>query len=355
MMLMLHCLQRPVAGLLLALATLQPLHAQEARTPRQLIEALDLEVRQLLQAKAERTPEKAEQAVAEAIAALASRSPGHLSLTDSDSRGRTPLMLAARGPYPLIVQALLADPTVKLSVNQKDADGASAWMLASFAPALTLLSCEPGLLTRERYVLLPPYLQHMAQLLTTGAAPVGLVVSQLQLAGADTDVETAKSLWLQQCPNATPALREALATGELLPTLVNEAVRSLREFNDTAQKDVKLLPASPPPGMKFVQGERGPNGRTLPTLDIEDMVCEHMQKPELQGMVPWSGSYIVRAIVRTRAGVVEAVDLEPMTSYRKLPMPRIVDYFNSVVLRALSGYRCKGDHAFSQEFQFNVR
>lgn len=349
-------LLHPLAGLLLALAALTPLRAEEARTPRQLIEALDLEVRQLLHApKAERTPEQAEQAVADAIAALAQRAPGHLSLTDSDSRGRTPLMMAARGPYPLVVQALLADPAVQMRVNQADADGATAWMLASFAPALTLPACEPGTLTRERYALLPPYLQRMAQLLKTQAAPVGLAVSQLQLAGADTDAEAAKRLWLQQCPNAAPALREALAAGDLLPTLVNESVRTLREFNETAQKDVNLLPKSPPEGMKFVHGDRDRHGKSLPAIDIENMLCEHMDKPEITGLIPWSGTYTVRVIARSRAGVVEVADFEPMTRSRDQPQPRVTGYFHAIILKALSGYRCKGDKTFSQEFQFRIR
>ncbi|PTT79785.1 hypothetical protein DBR42_20725 [Pelomonas sp. HMWF004] len=253
------------------------------------------------------------------------------------------------------MQALLTDPAVKLSVNQADGDGATAWMLASFAPALTLPSCQPGTLTRQRYVLLPPYLLHMAQLLKTGADPVALVVRQLQLAGADTDAEAAKRLWLKQCPNATPALREALATGELLPTLVNEAVRSLRDFNETAQKDVNLLPTSPPPSMKFVHEGRGANGKPLPAIDIEDMACDHMEKPELKSSVSWSGTYVLRAVARSRAGVVEAVDLDPISSARRQPPPRIMDYLHGAVLKALSAYRCKGDHAFSQEFQFIIR
>lgn len=356
MMPMSHRLLRPVAGLLLALAALQPLHAAQGRTPRQLIESLDLDIRQLLRdAKAGRTPEQAEQAAADAITALAKSSPGHLSLTDGDSRGRTPLMLAARGPYPLVVQALLADPAVQLRVNQTDADGATAWMLASFAPALTLPACEPGTLTRQRYVLLRPYLLRMAQLLKTQAAPVGLAVSQLQQAGADADADAAKRLWLSQCPNAAPAVREALAAGDLLPTLVNESVRTLRDFNDMAQKDVELLPASPPPGMKFVHQERAPSGKPLTAIDIDDMLCEHMDKPEITGLVRWSGTYTVRAIARSRAGIVEVVDFEPMTHARLQPPPRVMDYFHGTILKAFAGYRCAGDKTFSQEFQIRIR
>lgn len=342
-------------ALLLTLAALQPLHAQDTGTPRQLIEKLDLEVRRLLQdPKAARTPEQAEQAVADAIAALAARSPGHLSLTDADDRGRTPLMLAARGPYPRVVQALLADPAVRLRVNQPDADGATAWMLAGFAPALTLPACEPGMLTRQRYALLVPYLRRMAQLLKTQAEPLGQVIAQLQRAGADTDGEAAKRSWLARCPNATPALREALAAGELTPTLVQASTRALSDFSETARKDVKLLPDKPPAGMRFVHGDRDRHGQALPALDIERMNCERMPKPEVTTTMPWAGSYLVRVVARTRAGVVEAVDLEPQKRGSRFTDPEVIGYLNGLVLTALSGYECLGDKTFEQEFKFVI-
>jgi hypothetical protein len=338
--------------LLLALlaALHQPAQAQAARTPRQLIEDLDLEVRRIVaSSKPDRTPEDAQRAVADEIAALVRSAPGHLSLTDIDERGRTPLMLAARGTYPLVVQALLADPAVKLRVNQPDADGANAWMLANFAPTVTLVACEPGTLTRERYVLLPPYLRRMAHLMKTKGAAIAEVINLLQQAGADADEEAAKRLWLVQCPNATPALREALADNRLMQTLVNEALARLREFNETALKDVKLLPDKPPKDMKFVRSDKGSDGRLLPSLAIEQFACPHMERPKV-AMLQWSGSVVIRAVVRTRAGFVEAVDFETISKYP--PPAKIVDYFHAVILEALSGYECKGDRGFEQEFQF---
>jgi hypothetical protein len=345
-----------VAGLLLTLAALPPLQAQEAGTPRQAIEQLDLEVRRLLHKdKPARTPEQAEQAVADAITALAKTSPGHLSLTDADERGRTPLMLAARGPYPRVVQALLADPAVKLRINQPDADGITAWMHASFAPALTLPACEPGALTRQRYALLPPYLRRMAHLLQTRAEPLRLTLEQLQQAGADTDGEAAKQAWLERCPNATPALREALAGGELMRTLVQASTRALSEFNETARKDVNLLPDKPPAGMKFVRGDRDRHGQPLPALDIEKMTCELMPRPERPGPLHWSGRYVVRLFARTRAGVIEAVDLEPETRMRGKHDAGVAAYLDHLILSALAGYECKGDKAFEQTFEFSIR
>lgn len=343
------------AALLLGLLTAlhQPVQAQAARTPRQLIEDLDLEVRQILESnKPDRTPEDAERAVADEITALVRSAEGHLSLTDTDQRGRTPLMLAARGSYPLVVQALLADPSVRLRVNQPDADGVTAWMLASFAPSLTLVACQPGTLTRERYALLPPYLRRVLHLMKTKAAAVAEVIGLLQQAGAEADDEAAKRLWLAQCPNAAPALREALAGGKLTQTLVHEAISRQREFNETANKDVKLLPAKPPAGMKFIDADKGRGGTPLPSLDVQQLRCVHMSKPQV-GTLQWSGNVLIRAVARTRAGVIEAVDFETLSP--RPPAPKFVDYFNSVILIALSGYQCKGDHTFEQEFQFDYR
>jgi hypothetical protein len=344
-----HC----AAVLLLALLTAlhQPAQAQATRTPRQLIEDLDLEVRRILEnSKPDKTPEDAERAVADEITALVRSSEGHLSLTDVDARGRTPLMLAARGGYPLIVKALLADPSVKLRVNQPDADDVTPWMAANFAPALTLVACQPGTLTRERYALLVPYLRRMAHLLKTQGAAIAEVINLLRQAGAEVDAEAAKRMWLEQCPNATPALREALAGDRLMQTLVHEALARQSEFNETARKDVKLLPDKPPEGMKFIRVEKGRNGAPLPSLDVEQLHCMRMDKPEV-GTLQWSGKVRIRVVARTRAGVVEAVDFETMSS--RPPPPKFVEYFHAVIVRALSGYQCKGDHTFEQEFEFN--
>lgn len=342
-----------VGALLLALLTAlqQTAQAQTARTPRQLIEDLDVEVRRILESgKADKTPEDAERAAADEITALVRSAEGHLSLTDMDQRGRTPLMLAAAGGYPLVVQALLADPSVKLRVNQPDAAGVTAWMVANFAPTLTLVACQPGTLTRERYVLLPPYLRRMSHMLKTNAAAIGEVIMQLQQGGAEANEDAVKRLWLAQCPNATPALREALAGNRLTQTLVSEALARQREFNETARKDVMQLPEKPPEGMKFTREDKGRNGAPLPALDVQQLYCVHMEKPQV-GTLQWSGNVRIRAVVRTRGGVVETVDFETMSS--RPPASKLMDYFRAVILRALAGYQCKGEHTFEQEFQFN--
>jgi len=338
------------ALLLLGAAAAQ---AQEQRTPRQMIEHLGVQIRQNLEdAKATRTPEDLERAVAEKITAFIGSAPGHLSLTAPDSNGRTPLMLAAGDGYPLVVRALLADASVKLRINEPDRDGATAWMLASFALPLTLVACEPGTLTLERYPLLPPYQRRMAHLLKDKGTAIFAIPGMLEEAGASADAESAKRVWLARCPNAAPELREALASGGLRQTLVKDAVTRLREFNKLAQEAPKSIPIRPPRDMVFVRdGQKPSMERRSPLLQLSQMTCERMEEPELPTFVSWSGRILLKAVARTRAGVVEAADLQVLSENKPLAA---TDYFSALILRALATYRCEGDAVFEQEFEFRI-
>lgn len=346
---------RTLTTLLLCLCfRLQPALAQPARTPHQSIGRLGVDIRKILEdPKATMTPEDAERAVAQQISALIARSPGHLSLTELDSLGRTPLMLAASGGYALVAQALLADPSVQLAINMPDARGETAWMLANFAPALTLVACQPAALTVERYPLLLPYVRRMTDLLKREPSPINTLIRDLEAAGAEADPEAAKRTWLRRCHNATPELREALAQGELLPSLIADALARQRQFNKTAEDSLRRLPAKPPDEMKFVldRGDR-PRGREAPLLQIREMRCEPMARPELPRAINWSGRIVLRAVVATRAGVVETADFTVLTGTTD---KRVADFFRGTIVRALAKYRCEGDHVFQQEFEFRVQ
>ncbi|MEO6279716.1 ankyrin repeat domain-containing protein [Roseateles sp.] len=340
------------ALLLTLLYALQPAHAQPARTPRQLIDNLGVEVRQILEtSKPDKTPEDAERAVAAQIMALSQGAPGHLSLTELNEYGRTPLMLAARGGYPLVVQALLADPGVKLRINVRDAEGATAWMEANFAPTLTLAACQPGVLTAERYLLLPPYLRRMAHLLKAQGTAIGAIVRQLEEAGAEAQPEDAKRVWLARCPNATPELRAALADGALMPTLTREAVSRQSAFNKAALENIASVPARPPEGMKFVTGPSGPDeGPISPLLTVHQMNCVRMAHPQVP-RTDWTGSILLKAIAQIRDGIVETADIQLIGEPQR---PNVVEVFRKAILMALSGYQCPGDHVFEQVFQFKI-
>lgn len=343
------------AALLLCLSLgLQAAHAQPALAPHQAIGRLGVDIRKILEdPQASTTPEDAERAVAEQIRALIARSPGHLSLTALDSRGRTPLMLAASSGYAQVVQALLTDPAVRLAINMPDAQGETAWMLANFAPAVTLVACQPGALTVSRSALLLPYVRRMSHLLKQQPFPINTIIQELAAAGAESDPEATKQAWLARCHNASPETREALAQGNLLPTLVKLAVARQHEFNKTAEDRPGLLPPKPPADMKFVldQGERA-RGREAPLLRIREMRCDRIAKPELPKVINWSGTITLKAIVATRAGVVETVDLKVQEGTNDR---RVVDAFSTIVVRALAKYQCEGDHVFEQEFQFRIQ
>ncbi|MGM9480760.1 hypothetical protein ACS5PN_06175 [Roseateles sp. NT4] len=340
-------------GLLCCLSVAQ---AQAGRTPRQLIDHLGVDIRKILDdPKATKTPQEAERAVADQISALIARSPGHLSLTELDAQGRTPLMLAAGSGYALIVQALLSDPAVRLAINMPDEDGETAWMVANFAPTVTLVACQPGALTADRYALLPAYVRRMADLLKARPDPIVSIIRDLEAAGAEIQPEQAKRAWLARCHNAAPELREKLSRQDLLPSLIEDALARQREFNKTANEDARRIPMSPPADMKFVLDDKAqrPARREAPLLQIHEMRCDSMAKPDLSGTtIYWSGTIILKAVVATRAGVVETADFTVLKGSKE---KRVTDFFRSIIVRALAKYRCDGDHVFEQEFQFDIR
>ncbi|MFG6429007.1 hypothetical protein [Roseateles sp. LYH14W] len=346
------------ASVLLAVLLLcvQPAHADSQRTPRQVIDKLGVQIRQVLAVRdSGRTPEDVERAAAEQITALIRSAEGHLSLTERDVHGRTPLMLAASGGYALVVDALLADPSVKLAINVPDKRGETAWMVASFAPSLTLAACQPGALTRERYALLPPYLLRMGHLLKTKGAAIGAIIRSLEAAGAEAVPDAGKRAWLARCPNTSPELRQALVEGALMQTLVGHAVAQQGEFNRTALKSVKSIPAKPPQGMRFIADDGDSSLAPLPPLlQFHELHCAKLPKPKLPNTIYWSGDVLLKAVAATRAGVVEVADIDVLSiSGRK--RDEVADYFRSLVLQALAGYECDGEHLFEQEFQFKIR
>ncbi|MFT7773828.1 ankyrin repeat domain-containing protein [Roseateles sp.] len=333
---------------------LQAAQAQPARMPHQLIGRLGVDIRKILEdPKASATPEDAERAVAEQIRALIARSPGHLSLTATDARGRTPLMLAVSGGYAQVVQALLADPAVRLSINVPDARGETAWMLANFAPAVTLAACQPATLTVARYPLVPPYVRRMVHVLKQQPSPIDTIVHDLEAAGAQADQEAAKQAWLARCHNAAPETREALAQGELLETLVRDALARQREFNKTAADNPSMLPQKPPADMKFVKDRDDmPTGRAPPLLRISEMRCESQPKPELPNIINWSGKILLKVVAASRAGVVETADFTVLAGTTE---KRVIEAFSTLVVRTLAKYQCEGDQVFSQEFEFRIQ
>lgn len=321
--------------------------AKAPATPTQLIDRLGVQVHQALEdRRTGLTPDGVEAAVAAQITALARRSVGDDALVATDAQGRTPLMLAVSGGYAAVVEALLADPVVRLRIDARNAAGETAWMIASTAPSMTLMACQPGLLTLERHALLAPYLRRMSQLVAHKKSPIARIQQALEDAGAERAPDAARRAWLARCPNASPELRLALAGDDLLRTLVNDALQRQMAFNRAYRSGLVTLPQRPPPDMRFVTA-------SARVLAVGDMTCPRMVPPTLPGSLDWTGSLRLQARIATRGGIVEAVDLGVQADDGTPAI--VIDHFRSLLIRTLAAYQCEGEHVFEQEFVFRVQ
>ena len=213
----------------------------------------------------------------------------------------------------------------------------------------------PGSLTLDRFQLLPPYLRRVSHLLKDKAATLSGIINALEAAGAEVKPDDAKQAWLARCPNASAELRAALADGRLMPTLVNHAIRRQMAFNKAVLENAQDVPAKPPDDMKFL-GISSPDRharREPELLQVHQMNCVWMEKPQM-GKLNWRGMALFTAKAATRAGVVEAVDIELMPTNKPAPPPFVVAHFSRSIVRALAEYKCEGDHIFEQEFQFVI-
>lgn len=339
---------KPAALFLLTLTLLlacASAHAEAATPPGELIDRLGLQLRQSpsITRPNERPRDDTERAVAGEISALIHAAPGHASLTTADAQGRTPLMQAASDGYLLVVKALLTDASVRRAINQPDAAGETAWMKAQFAPGVTLVACQPGALTLERYPLLAPYLLRMEALMFAGRSTIVAITQALEEAGADRDGDAARRAWLARCPNTAPELRAALARGDLQTTLVNDALDRQLRFSRTFAAGLASIAQRPPSEMKFI----APGSRTQ---SISALRCPSLPRPTLAGALNWSGTLRLHVVASTRAGVVEVADITVLSDDDTQPF--VVDHFRGALIRALSAYQCEGDHVFEQEFRF---
>lgn len=340
-----------ISALAAAHFAVTPAKADDLPTPRELIDWLNLEVRTILaDPKTAKTPEEVERATAEQIAAFIRSDERNPALTAQDLWGRTPLMLAVSSGYPLIVETLLTAPVVRQDINVSDHAGETAWMLAQFVPSVTLVACQPATLTRNRAPLLPPYLRRMTQLLADrGAAPLA-ILKAVEAAGAEGSPEDAKRAWLARCPNAAPELRQALADGPLMKTLVSESIKRQAEFNRTAKANLQSLPAKPPADMKFFHGPLRGVRIARPGKPKANAVYCTMPTPAIPA-VNWSGVMNAKFVINTRAGIVETVDAQTTVDP---PNEAAADQMLAAMLRAVAGYRCEGDFAFEQEMQIKI-
>lgn len=331
------------------------LAADDALTAQQWIDRLGPMVRQALEEpRPGQSPEEIERTVARQIDNLNSSPAGQATLVATDDMGRTPLMSAVSGGYLPVVKALLASPAVRATLNQANERGETAWMVANFALPLTLVACQPGALTLDRYPLLRPYLRRMGQLLKAERSVTTSIIQALEAAGAQPEPDAARQAWLARCPNATPALREALAQGPLPTALVNDALARQLAFNKAHRQGDPNIPERPPEGMTFIPVRALSLGQPAPpALDAAAVRCTHVSPPALPGAMDWSGTLQVRTHAATRAGVVEVADFTVLSP--GAVAPHVLDFFRRTIVQSLATYQCEGDHVFERDFQFKVQ
>lgn len=146
----------------------------------------------------------AEADVARKISELVATRPGAPELTARNLQGRTPLLRAALWGYASVVDALLADASVRAAIDTADFGGLTAWMAGQYAQPLTLASCHPQVLITEAVGLWGPNLRRIAYFSTQSPTPFDRIRTALARAGAKPDIEAAKRIWLNACPGHAP-------------------------------------------------------------------------------------------------------------------------------------------------------
>lgn len=332
--------------------------------PRQLIAQLGLDTR------ADADKQWTRQRAAEASTAARLRDfiaaqPGHPALTEADATGRTPLMEAAANGYADVVDALLADASVRARIDERDAFGASAWMLSQFSRPVTLISCHPQMYARERLPLLRPHAARIAYFLRGSTTSFELIAARLLKAGAHADLAGARAAWAAVCPGSDAALRDRLQASDNLPlTLWTDSVDRTEQF----KRDMDATPPHPPTaalprpvlpmlGKPDAWEQRWPRvhqtrpDQPLPPPDAPVILCTRMARPVVP-QVNWSGHVVFRVVAEIQAGVPVVVDIRRTTPEIYRHAEGLLQYS---LLGALAGYECAGDHVFEQEFQFKIK
>jgi hypothetical protein len=290
----------------------------------------------------------AEMRVAQRIVALIQMSPGDATLTEARWQwGRTPLMHAALNGYADVVEALLADTSVRSSINAKDRSGATAWALVQLARPLTLGLCHPQMLTGSRAPLLRPYVARTSYFTQQAQSPFDRIRRALEAAGAIADIYAAKTAWRTLCPGQDAAMTARLNNStDVLATVLHDNPAHIAKARQALDEQPRVQ-ESPEPTL--ATPKKGTE-RLAPTND-KGMVCQRMPKLSAPGAVGWIGRAAVNLVAEVQAGRVVVAKLT--TTPANIPL-RAETLLRYRVLQTLNGYRCDGDHIFEQQFAFEI-
>jgi hypothetical protein len=155
------------------------------------------------------------------------------ALTRKDDWGKTPLNHAAYMGFSKIVTELLAQPSVKISLNEPDDVGVTPWTYAVFAVNQSAFACNPKLFNSpfswsSLYASHPYYTQR---------SPYEEVRKILEQAGAETDMAKAKTQWQAICVNQTADVKRAVAeAADIQMVVIEKGDKALQRFLDTLQR-----------------------------------------------------------------------------------------------------------------------
>ncbi len=347
--------RRAISTLLIALGLAAgPALAQPS--PTQLIRELGAQTRAAADGRVDHA-QAAEAAAAAQVRTLVEQNPSHAALTEPDASGATPLMQAAANGYAEVVDALLADAGVRAGIGRLDRQGASAWMLSQFARPLTLLSCHPQAATRERALLWLPLQRRAAYFVNGQTTAFERIGTALVKAGARADVAAAKAAWLARCPghDAATAARIAQADSLLVPLLRDSESRLSAFLQALRANELPTLlnTASPivarPP--KPANAAASPKPANAPASPKAGMICTNIERPQA-APINWRGEVTLQLTAEVHAGLPAVAQIRVIDGHLD---PRTEAVMHTLLLQALSGYDCPGDHLFDQEFRFKVQ
>lgn len=223
-----------LAGLVCMLLALGTEAAEQVLTPHLIISQLRVRITNI----GESTRQQGDYDIAtqEAVNALQdfiAKGDNLEQLNHKDKWGKTPLNLAAYLGYPKIVAELLAQPSVKISINEPDDHGITPWTYAVFAPRQSAFACNPKIFNSPfswapMHLSIPFYTQRNAYQQTR---------QLLEQAGATTDMTQAKRHWNDICKFQSQDVQDAInSTDDLQRTAIEQGAVALQAFMDKIQR-----------------------------------------------------------------------------------------------------------------------
>ncbi|HEY9079716.1 hypothetical protein [Magnetovibrio sp.] len=208
--------------------------AEHLKTPHQIIGQLRLRITSIGQTtKDVHDYEIATQAALDDLHTFIETGPDLTGLTEKDKWGKTPLNLAAYLGFSEIVTALLAQPSVAISLNEPDDTGVTPWTYSVFAARQSAFACNPKIFTSP-FSWAP---LHQSQAYYTARDPYPVVRKLLEDAGAHQDMAQAKRQWNEICKYQSDEVRAELeATPDLQPAVIEAGRRALDAFLKKIQR-----------------------------------------------------------------------------------------------------------------------